>query len=257
MDRQDDMTDGTSTSVVLTGGRELLGAGVGALITAAIESDELRDAALHPKTPKDKAQLRTCVSELRLEQQAVVVLLLDPAGQGWLDAADELRADDRVAFLPLVARPNYAIQRVWRRKIPSGNRCRASGILALNSPAKHLTLAIAAAAATPHETGFWLSRDGDDAPVSRHPADFLAHEAPDDVRDILKNAGLHETLVLASRLSTKEAAARVGIEPGSFRDRVKGLRRRLDAPSDVALGRMAASYGLFEDTPPEWWRDSR
>lgn len=242
-----------TTTVLFAGeNRDLLRAGVAVMVEAAIADGELRGVALDGRCAKDSRQLQRFTAEARQQGHAVVILLLDPVGPYWLEAADDLRADDRVAIIPLVARPNFAVQRAWRRRTPSGVP-KASGILAVNSRADHLTLAIQTAAATPRETGFWIDRDIDNQPVARHPAQFLAGVAPQSVVDILRKPNDHQKVVLAAYMPNKEAAAAVGIKRDSFTEKLKEIRENLEAPSDVALGRIATEYGLFEDVPADWW----
>lgn len=243
-------------TVLLAGDRELLREAVASLVTDRISSEDLQHAELASERPKDAQQTRRQAEQLRAGGRTLVVVLLDPVGETWLEAADQLRGDERVAILVLAARPSYVLQRVWRQRTPSGKR-RASGMLALNSPARHLAAALRAAVDSPGETGFWLQRDINEQGIAQHPAEFLANEANAPVREILKKESQHQTLVMASELPREEVIAKLAIADGTYRERLNALAKKLGANSDVGLGRRAAELGLFVDEGLTWSSDER
>lgn len=247
------MSTDDAGSILLAGDRELLRDAVGSLISHAIAAGELPNAQLATERPKDAQQLRRQADQLRTAGRTVVVVLLDPIGETWLSAVDELRSDVRIATVVLAARPSYAMQRTWRQRTPSGRR-RASGMLALNSRGEQLTAAVRAAVDSPSETGFWLQRDLKGHGIAQHPTEFLANEANASAREILKKEPLHEMLVVASELPREEVIEQLAIADGTYRDRLNLLAQKLGVSSDVALGRRAAELGLFDDAGVAWSR---
>jgi len=243
-----------SVKILLANDRGLLEEGVRAVILDTIAGGDLSDAELVSRCVREPEKLRLAVESERATATTLVVLLLDPLGTAWLDVADEIRSDDHVAVLVLVARPNYAVQRMWRRRTATG-RYRATGMLALNSGGGDLLGALKAAASNTAESGYWLERDGDDMPIARHPTALLA-AVPDDVAaaitHIQRRRLLHKALVLSSRLPRDEVLAQLNVADGTYTGQKKELKTLLGVDTDMQLIFKAYEYGLIGEAGPEW-----
>jgi hypothetical protein len=121
--------DRRDRAVVVTAERRLLAE----LIKVQLEQLE-PEASWEPVDVgiKDAETLRRKVPDVRLKYKGgVVVLLVDPVTNDWLETARELRSDPKVAIVVITARPSYQVQRRWRAKVQEGGDRVASGMLSL------------------------------------------------------------------------------------------------------------------------------